>query len=435
MRLGTLVAAGLLASVAAHAAGSALVHAPEPEILIAASRGGEVSTVGSLKDMVAGSKVTSVRQDAVSEPVKASETDRRRDVRKPSTRTAVDPVRKVEAETARPAERRRAETLEPAGTARTPATDAAAVRKPVSATAVPPVAVLLRKGVTDTRAASETSERSEESPVEETKTADPLHSETARPLRTPKARARETRREARPVADPSKSRPAVRPSKARAKTGTSKAKPVDEASKAVSTTERTKARRVAETSKIEPATETKTVEAVATKRLDPEKRRNEARKIDETEPARVVEKKTKKQKPRKRAARASRRGGKADTRRGGARVTSKTGHSNASGRRQARRGDQGNAARSNYRGQVMRRLQRAKRYPASARGVSGTVVVRFTVSRSGGVGGIAVVRSSGHSVLDRAAIAMVRRASPMPRFPDGMGRSSIRFAVPVRYSR
>ncbi|GAA6212028.1 hypothetical protein NBRC116602_17690 [Hyphomicrobiales bacterium 4NK60-0047b] len=89
----------------------------------------------------------------------------------------------------------------------------------------------------------------------------------------------------------------------------------------------------------------------------------------------------------------------------------------------------GKAAMSNYRGRVQSHLARYKRKVGSSRG---RVVVSFSLSRSGGVRGVRVVRSSGNGSIDRAAISMVKRASPFPRMPAG-GPASMRFSVPISY--
>ena len=57
-------------------------------------------------------------------------------------------------------------------------------------------------------------------------------------------------------------------------------------------------------------------------------------------------------------------------------------------------------------------------YPREARrrGIEGTVVVRVTVGEAGRVGAVSVV-SSGGELLDRAAVAAVRRAGPFASAP------------------
>ena len=90
----------------------------------------------------------------------------------------------------------------------------------------------------------------------------------------------------------------------------------------------------------------------------------------------------------------------------------------------------GRAAIANYRGRVQSHLSRYKRSPGG--GQRGRTVVSFTISRSGGLSGVRLVRSSGNSAIDRATLAMVRRASPFPPIPAG-GPGRMRFSVPVSY--
>lgn len=110
----------------------------------------------------------------------------------------------------------------------------------------------------------------------------------------------------------------------------------------------------------------------------------------------------------------------------------------ASGAQEQRKPDRaGNAAVSNYPGKVASQLRRALRYPREARrdGIKGTVVVSFTVSRNGSVGGVRIARSSGSAVLDRAAGEAVRRAAPFRPIPDAAGRSKWSFSVPLAFTR
>ncbi|MHB2264931.1 energy transducer TonB family protein [Aliihoeflea sp. PC F10.4] len=124
----------------------------------------------------------------------------------------------------------------------------------------------------------------------------------------------------------------------------------------------------------------------------------------------------------------------ADTRRG-TDQGSTSGSSAPSGAGQANAA--GNAAVSNYPGQIATRLRRALQYPREAQrqGIRGEVHVRFTVSAGGQASGITVARSSGSPVLDQAAIATVQRASPFPAIPAGAGRASWPFTVPLVFSR
>lgn len=80
---------------------------------------------------------------------------------------------------------------------------------------------------------------------------------------------------------------------------------------------------------------------------------------------------------------------------------------------------QGNAAVSNYPGQVMRKISRTRRPRAGQRG---SAVVAFNVSANGGLASVQIVRSSGNSQIDRAALQHIRRAAPFPPPPQGAQR-------------
>lgn len=101
-----------------------------------------------------------------------------------------------------------------------------------------------------------------------------------------------------------------------------------------------------------------------------------------------------------------------------------------------RRGVSGKADMSNYLGKVVSRLQRQKRYPSDARRkrIEGTAVVAFVISPNGSVGGIRLRKSAGNPALDKAALAMVRRAAPFPPFPKNSGRNRMPISVPVRFA-
>ncbi len=155
-------------------------------------------------------------------------------------------------------------------------------------------------------------------------------------------------------------------------------------------------------------------------------------------PVQVASREPVRQKPQKtpKTLRQARGNAETDARRGAERVTSERGRSNANGRAKARDGERGQAAASNYKGKVLSRLRRAKRYPRDARraGISGTATLRFTVSRNGSVSGVRIVRSSGAGVLDQAVLDLIRRASPMPAFPTAVSGNTMTFSVPIRFS-
>jgi protein TonB len=95
----------------------------------------------------------------------------------------------------------------------------------------------------------------------------------------------------------------------------------------------------------------------------------------------------------------------------------------------------GTANVSSYQSEVLAHLQRYRIYPSEAksRGITGTATVRFALASNGSVISAALGRGSGTTVLDEAALSMVRRASPFPPFPAGLGRSQMDFAAPIRF--
>jgi protein TonB len=86
---------------------------------------------------------------------------------------------------------------------------------------------------------------------------------------------------------------------------------------------------------------------------------------------------------------------------------------------------------TNYRGIVSAHLARYKQMPSNvAQGSHGIATVSFSLSGSGSVASVRLVRGSGVASFDQEATAMVRRASPFPAPPSGRAQS---FTVPVSF--
>lgn len=95
-------------------------------------------------------------------------------------------------------------------------------------------------------------------------------------------------------------------------------------------------------------------------------------------------------------------------------------------------GPSGNAAIANYAGKVRRKIQRSVRMPRNVSRRS-VVTVRFSVTSSGGLASVRIVRGSGSSEIDARALDAVRRAAPFPKFPRGTNRKSWQFTVPLEF--
>ncbi len=84
----------------------------------------------------------------------------------------------------------------------------------------------------------------------------------------------------------------------------------------------------------------------------------------------------------------------------------------------------------------MGQLRRTERYPDAARaaGDEGVASVTFTMDRAGLVLTARVARSSGSPALDEEAIALLRRAEPLPAPPPELTGRTITLTVPIRFS-
>lgn len=73
-----------------------------------------------------------------------------------------------------------------------------------------------------------------------------------------------------------------------------------------------------------------------------------------------------------------------------------------------------------------------KIYPAAARkkGLQGVVFLRLELDSEGNIIALQVMRSSGHKILDRAAISLLKKVVP---YEHGIGRS-IAVEIPIKYS-
>lgn len=81
---------------------------------------------------------------------------------------------------------------------------------------------------------------------------------------------------------------------------------------------------------------------------------------------------------------------------------------------------------------IREQIKRAqRRLPSVREAIEGTVKVRFTIRRNGGVAGVKVVTSSGSRPLDAAAIAAVRDAAPFPPFPEDQKGAILHVEIPI----
>jgi protein TonB len=79
-------------------------------------------------------------------------------------------------------------------------------------------------------------------------------------------------------------------------------------------------------------------------------------------------------------------------------------------------------------------LGRFKRYPAQGGAAEGVVSLAFTIDRKGNVVSSRIEKTSGSTLLDAEALAMVKRAAPLPAPPAEIADADLTFVVPIRFT-
>jgi protein TonB len=89
------------------------------------------------------------------------------------------------------------------------------------------------------------------------------------------------------------------------------------------------------------------------------------------------------------------------------------------------------AERASWESELAAHIRRYATYAANGSRESGTVRVGVSIDRNGRLLSRRLAGSSGSPVLDSAAMAVIERAQPYPRFPPGMGQAQIALTIPL----
>jgi protein TonB len=90
---------------------------------------------------------------------------------------------------------------------------------------------------------------------------------------------------------------------------------------------------------------------------------------------------------------------------------------------------------ASYKATISALLKKYKKYPkrALSRRQEGTVTVLFTIQKDGSLLSYKIKNSSGHKLLDKAVEKMLKKAVPLPPFPNNMKQESITLVLPVDF--
>ena len=89
-----------------------------------------------------------------------------------------------------------------------------------------------------------------------------------------------------------------------------------------------------------------------------------------------------------------------------------------------------------YKNVIRAILKSNQRYPRRAidRGIQGTVFLAFTVNKNGELEAHKIVETSGHRILDNAAVAMLLKSVPFPPFKDKIKGDRLHMSLPVNFN-
>jgi protein TonB len=94
-------------------------------------------------------------------------------------------------------------------------------------------------------------------------------------------------------------------------------------------------------------------------------------------------------------------------------------------------GTGGEAEVAKYPSQVMNKIRSSIRRI----GQNGEAWVRFTVQANGRVSDVSVIKTSGKTEVDTAALALIQRAAPFPTIPAAANRATWTFELPLAFER
>ena len=96
-------------------------------------------------------------------------------------------------------------------------------------------------------------------------------------------------------------------------------------------------------------------------------------------------------------------------------------------------GEAARRVRATWQKELMAHLDRHKRYPAERSMKSAEILIGFVLDRTGHVLSASIVKGSGDNAFDEAALAMLKRADPVPQPPPVVADDGLNFTLPVLF--
>jgi TonB family protein len=87
--------------------------------------------------------------------------------------------------------------------------------------------------------------------------------------------------------------------------------------------------------------------------------------------------------------------------------------------------------RTTWQKELAAHLDKYKRYPGDRSHQSAQIIIKFELDRTGHVVSTDIVKSSGDQAFDDAALAMMRRADPVPPPPPLVADEGLSFSMPI----
>ncbi len=85
---------------------------------------------------------------------------------------------------------------------------------------------------------------------------------------------------------------------------------------------------------------------------------------------------------------------------------------------------------------IKEKIKKNTIYPliARKRGIEGKTIVEFTILKNGKIKNFKIIKSSGFSILDKAAEKSIQKSIPFPSIPKKLNKTSLKIRIPIEFA-